>query len=119
VANILIDPLQITKQGLMNCTDFLLKTIEKDYSMSSEAISAVYSSLSAIFSADYYGMLPDDMLARIISAIKMISWYRQDYLSVGESDTSFFDTNGNDYFRVKVLNEYYMSIRSKEINYRR
>ena len=115
VTNILVDPLQITKQGLTNCTDFLLKTIAKDYSMSSLVISSVYSSLSAILSADYYGMLPDNMLTRIISAIKMVSLHRQDYLSVGESDPSFFDPNGNDYFRVKVLNEYYMSIKSKEI----
>jgi hypothetical protein len=115
VAKILIDPLQITKQGLTNCTDFLLKTLERDYSMSSLVISAVYSSLSAILSADYYGMLPDDILTRINSAIKIISQHRLDYLSVGEFDPSFIDPIGNDNFRVRVLNEYYMSIKSKEI----
>jgi len=115
VASLLIDPLQITNVGFQNCTDFLLKTIEKDFTSASIVIANVYSALSTILDGDYYGMLPSSMLSDIVSTIKILSQYRQNQLVFGENDPSFIDPNGKDNFRVSVKNEYYSELASSTI----
>ena len=116
IISILSDPNAVTISGLTNCTYLLLDTVEYgNYQLAAKNNDVVYSAFSVVLQSDFYKMLPITLTHLVVRAIKKIAITRQSILSIGEPDTPFIDSNGNDFFRVFVKNDYLGSYENTQI----
>ena len=123
VVSALIDPTHLTNQGFMNCTIFLLNTIEPiagghnyDDAAADSSSQSVFAAISSILNGDVYGKLPLDTLEKLLKVIKTLAMYREKAIVAGQSDSPFIDPNGNDNYRVVVGRERYQDLYGQAIS---
>ena len=111
VSELIIDPLQITFDGFLNCSNFILDSVSKSpyNAASDDSIYLVFDAISKIIDGDEYNLLTSNMHDYIAYIVELLSENRRTWLVVGEQTPQIITRN----VRIKNIKDFYGDVLSQ------
>ena len=111
VSELIIDPLQITFDGFLNCANFILDTVSKSpyNAASDDSIYLVFDAISKIIDGEEYNLLTSNMNDKIANIVELLSENRRIWLVVGEQTPQIITRN----IRIKNIKDFYGDVVSQ------